>query len=139
MLTLSDPGVNGPPTAHPLARGSIARLRRAIVNTGETWRRFDPFIFDLLPCRERVDHGPAFKSFQRACGDSGAASLAAQVIQRLIDAIDGNDLHAVDALLGLVGGGNDGAMKTQLRRFAQPFLAALDRPDFARQTDLAKN
>src|ERR1700676_2232430 len=69
----------------------------------------------------------------------GPAPLPAQVIQRLVDAFDGDDVHALDALLGLVCRRDDGAMEAELGRFAQPLLSALYGPDFARQTNLAKH
>ncbi len=46
---------------------------------------------------------------------------------------------AVDALLRLVGGGDQHRLEAQLGRFADAFLAPLHRPDFPCQPDLAKH
>jgi hypothetical protein len=65
--------------------------------------------------------------------------LAAQMLQRLVDALDGDDFHAIDALLGFVGGGDDSAMEAKFRRLAQSLLTALHGPDFARQANFTKD
>ena len=66
-------------------------------------------------------------------------ALAAQVIERLVDAFDDDHFHTVDALLGLVGRGDDRALESKLGGFPQPLLTALHGPDFTRQADFAKH
>src|SRR5216683_1478641 len=55
---------------------------------------------------------------------SRTGGLAAQVVERLVDAFDGDDFHAFDALLGLVGRRDDRAMESELCGFSQPLLTA---------------
>src|SRR6202162_4843116 len=77
--------------------------------------------------------GPAQTSACRA------DALAAQVIERLVDASDGDDFHALNTLLGFVGRRDDRALESKLRGFPQPLLTALHGPDFTRQADFAKH
>jgi hypothetical protein len=66
-------------------------------------------------------------------------ALAPQVIERFVDALDGDDFHAVDTLPGLVCRGDDGAMKSKLGGFSQSLLTALYGPDFTCQAYFTKH
>ena len=52
------------------------------------------------------------------------------MIERLVDAFDGDDFHALDTLPGLVCRRDDGAVESKLRGFSQSLLTALYGPDF---------
>src|SRR5471030_1871205 len=65
--------------------------------------------------------------------------MLAQFVERVVDALDGDDGHALDGLLGRVGLGYHRQRKAQFGRLAQPFLAARRRTDLAGQADFAKH
>jgi hypothetical protein len=58
--------------------------------------------------------------------------------QGLVDPVDRQDSHAVDTLLGLVGGRDQHRRESQLRRLAYALLAALNRSDFPCQSNFTK-
>src|SRR5229473_921737 len=70
---------------------------------------------------------------------SRTGGLAAQVVERLVDAFDGDAFHAFDALLGLVGRRHARAMESELCGVSQPLLPALHGPDFTCQAYFAKH
>src|ERR1700730_6603689 len=143
MLTLSDPGLHGPPTAHP-RRAGLLHIFAGRSSTIARRRR------DPNATSHGIDFRAALKGYDKRqewlFGDYEGRSfrlppkaLAAQVIERLVDAFDGDDFHAVDTLSGLVCRRDDRAMKSQLCGFSQSLLTALYGPDFTRQAYFTKH
>ena len=85
------------------------------------------------PVRRRADRAPA-------CAASGAACSRqrAQSLHRLLDALQGDHLDALDRLLRRIGLGHQRMREAELGGFAQTLLAARRRPHLAGQADFAE-
>src|SRR5258708_7436479 len=68
-----------------------------------------------------------------------ASPLVPQNVERLVYAVDRKYRNAVQRLLRLVGGRHQHRLEALFRRFADPLLTALHRPDFPRKSDFTKH
>src|SRR5438477_1194519 len=155
------PGLHGPSTAHPWRAGLLHIFAGRTSTLGGADECCSAASILASPSTNKTSGRNGCSGFhRRKRRDSFAASKvlgrevrctprrqapaepkasAPQVIERLVDAFDGDDFHAVDTLLGLVCRRDDGAMESKLGGFSQSLLTALYRPDFTRQAYLTKH
>jgi hypothetical protein len=122
MLTLSDPD-------------SMGRQRRT--HGAQVYCTSSPGDRQHLRRRWVLPRGIDSTAARKAPAEPKAS--APQVIERLVDALDGDDFHAVDTLPGLVCRRDDGAMESKLGGFSQSLLTALYGPDFTCQAYFTKH
>src|SRR5438105_9504020 len=161
------PGLPGPPTAHPRRAGLLHIFAGRSSTVGGAGQCSPASIFASPSTNKTsgrngcsVITGPPFQSQQenvrapsprrkflaeelgprpRKQAPAEPKASAPQVIERLVDAFDGDDFHALDTLPGLVCGRDDGAVESKLRGFSQSLLTALYGPDFTCQAYFTKH